>query len=223
FFREISPEIANRAVRSLSYIELKNGPAQRVMFDFFTMEIVGEPFHVDKIGDEKVCLALALANSLPDAREFYLNSNNLKSLITLKSEHLDRVELNADFNFKFRGTPLMYGDIDLPYTDYFTFWNKNLDKIKQMRRDSNGSFLYVFDEVLKAGLMSDKLLPQFMQVFENTGRNHINPCPQTNIRYCWTYDEAVRMDGEDELIEQVKAILPEILACWQQEIPPWVR
>jgi hypothetical protein len=104
--------------------------------------------------------------------------------------------------------------------DYLNYWIKHHEKIVQVNKEQGKGFNRYLDELRSLDMITDEDVKELDELFNQTGRNHIRPCPGLYLEFSWALDQAAALDKRGEMPEQVGEKIKQALITWSQPFAP---
>ena len=171
-----------------------------------------------RLKEEERVLYLSLnpGDTMSQARDFYYGLK-LKKLLALADKGWKIVQ---NFHFSFIQRHYHWSKSEISVEDYLTYWTKSQDRITEVKPNEKEKFSSYFEELLALNMITREDLAKLDQLFNQSNRNHIRPCPGLSLDYEWPLDEATALDKRGELVNQVKEKILEAFATWGQPFSP---
>jgi len=162
----------------------------------------------------------------PDDRAIYLSlypgdtMNQAKALYKeIDIDSLQALQQNGwsagqNLHFSHIQKHLHWSESEIGINDYVDYWKVNIEKISQVNRDETTLFNKYIDELLVLNLITKEDAKALDELFNQSSRGHIRPCPGIYLEYCWPLEEAAKLDKDEKFSEEVKARIKEAFDVW---------
>jgi len=159
-----------------------------------------------------IALLLYPGDTMSQAKALYrkLDQSKLRTLEKLGW----KMEPNLHFSHIQRHEHWSGADIDLE--QYIDYWKNNPDRITQVNRNESGNFDPYLEELLSLNMINAKDKERLRQIFNESNRAHIRPCPGVQLKYEWSLTDAAALDKAGKFKDEVKDKIKEGLSAWGQ-------
>jgi hypothetical protein len=160
-------------------------------------------------GTWAIDLALHPGDTVTQARSFYANVD-VDALLALT----ETWDCTTNLHFSHISKNLVYPNPEVSLASYLTFWTEHPNWIRQVKESDFGELLGLLDD---HGLMAESDRDAFRSKFETTNRSTANVCPGVSLHYRWERDEAVALDRNGRLKDEIDERVREVARTWGAE------
>ncbi len=157
----------------------------------------------------EIDLVINPGDTVSQARSFYSDVDET-ALLELSEEW----DCSTNLHFSHISTNLVYPIPEASFENYVRFWIEHRDWIRQVKEDQ-------FDELLDLlavnGLLTAADRDEFVSEFMETNRSTVNVCPGVSLHYRWGRSEALDLDDNDRLTEEIDQRVREAVRTWGAE------
>lgn len=166
--------------------------------------------------DQVIYISLYPGDTMSQAKELY-NGLDIERLVAMQSQGW---KIYHNLHFSHIQKHVYWSESAIEVKDYVIYWKKHPDKIVQVNRGKTTLFNQYFDEILALNMIRKEDAKALEELFNQTLRNHIRPCPGLSLEYNWPLAEASRLDGDDKFVDEVKTRIQEAFNAWHQTFIP---
>jgi len=150
----------------------------------------------------EIHLALHPGDTMTQARDLY-RKLDIQSLLKLMENGW---QLRPNFHFSFQATNLMWTEGRTKIEEYLRYWQRNVDSLRQIKRNE---FEDYFEQMLEVGIVLEGDFHAFKENVIDTKRDAINVCPGIYMVFKWDKEKAIKLDDQDQFVEDVKLRITE--------------
>lgn len=174
--------------------------------DDVTQKITVYPTKRDN--DWYITLDISAGPIMSKARNYYRKLNISK----LKSLNNNMWNLIPDLHFSFKSDNLVWTTVNCDALDYAKYWKNNIEDLKQVDKDKLEDYQ---KNLLKEEMSIKEDLNKICDKILSKAYKAVNVCPSLSYRYIWNKDEAITLDREGRLINEVKEKIKEAMDTWK--------
>jgi hypothetical protein len=156
--------------------------------------------------DWEIELVVNPGDTVSQAEVFYrdLNVNALHALT-------EEWDCSANLHFSYISSNLVYSRPGVSFQKYVEFWQEHQEWIRQVKEKE---FDHLLDLLGHGDLLTDAARKEFAEKFSDTDRTYVNVCPGVSLHYRWNRAEALELDDNDRLVEEIDQRVREAAHTW---------
>jgi len=160
-------------------------------------------------GTWTIDLALHPGDTVSQARSLY-SQVEADKLLALPDEW----DCSPNLHFAHMSQNLVYPSPKVSLRRYLKFWQEHQGWIRQAKEDQ---FEELLDLLGSNGLLTETDRAEFESEFMETNRSTVNVCPGVSLHYRWDRTEALDLDENDRLTEEIDERVREAVRTWGAE------
>ena len=160
-------------------------------------------------GSWNIDLGLSPGDTVSQARSLY-SRVEIETLLALT----EAWDCSTNLHFAHMSKNLVYPSPKVSLRRYLKFWQEHQGWIRQAKEDQ---FEELLDLLGSNGLLTETDRAEFESEFMETNRSTVNVCPGVSLHYRWDRTEALDLDENDRLTEEIDERVREAVRTWGAE------